>query len=257
MRRRMQIRAEQSGALDRCAAIPLYHQIFLQLRDEILSGQRSHGSSMGTEKSLSEAYAVSRITARRALAELAQHNFVARKRRVGTTVAYRAPAKPIEVDMDRAVDSLLELGRLTKVRVLTLRLEAASPWVAEAMHLNMGDPVVRAVRVRYLYDEPLGYVVSYVPPAVARCMTRAELARTPILQLIKSAGCRLGKATQIIAAVLADPVLCGALRVEPRAAILRVTRSVFDQKDKPILLTIAHYRSDRFQLRLNLRAVTD
>jgi GntR family transcriptional regulator len=249
----MKASTKRANALDRSAAIPLYHQIFLQLRDEILSGQRACGSPVATEKELGQTYAVSRITARRALAELAQNRFVARKRRVGTTVIYRPPAKPIEANMDQAVDSLLQLGRLTKVRVRALHEEAASPWVAEAMRLKPGERVMRAVRVRYLNDEPLGYVISYVPAALAAHVTRSGLAHTPILKLIKNAGYRLGKATQIVAAILADPVLCRSLAVEPRSAILRITRSVFDPSGKPLLLTIAHYRSDRYQLRLDLQ----
>lgn len=243
----------RDGALDRSAAIPLYHQIFLQLRDEIVSGQRAFGSAVATEKDLSEIYAVSRITARRALDELAQHHFVARKRRVGTTVIFRPPAKPFEANIDQAVDSLLELGRLTKVRVLAIRKEPAPHWVAEAMGLEPGEPVVRAVRVRYLDGSPLGYVVSYVPGALSRHVTQAGLAKLPILKLIQNAGHRLGKATQTIAAMLADPLLCRTLGVEPRSAILRVTRTVYDQSGKPILLTVAHYRSDRYQLRIDLQ----
>jgi len=244
---------KRASSLDRSAAIPLYHQIFLQLRDEILSGQRSYGSPVATEKELAEACAVSRITARRALAELAEHNFVARKRRVGTTVIYRPPVKPIEANMDQAVDSLLDFGQMTKVRVLALKNEAASPWVAETMRLKPGERVLRAVRLRYLDGEPLGYVISYVPEALASHITRGGLARHPILRLIRDAGYRLGQATQTVAAMLADPVLCRSLGVEPRSAILRITRSVFDSGGKPLLLTLAHYRSDRYQLRLDLQ----
>ena len=253
IRRRMRASTKRASALDRAAAVPLYHQIFLQLRDEILSGQRAQGSPVATEKELSQIYAVSRITARRALAELAQQKFVARKRRVGTTVIYRAPVRPIEANMDQAVDSLLDFGRLTKVQVLAIRKEAASPSVAEAMHVKPGDPVMRAVRLRYLEGQPLGYVISYVPVELAAQVTRRALAHEPILKVIKNAGYRLGKATQTVAAILADPVLCRSLGVEPRSAILRITRSVFDRSGKPILLTIAHYRSDRYQLRLDLQ----
>jgi GntR family transcriptional regulator len=121
------------------------------------------------------------------------------------------------------------------------------------MHLKPGDAVLRAVRVRYLDREPLGYVLSYVPAALAPHVTRDGLAHTPVLKLIKNAGYRLGKATQIVAAALADPVLCRSLQVEPRSAILRITRSVFDPRGNPLLLTVAHYRSDRYQLRLDLQ----
>ena len=245
--------AKRFSALDRSAAVPLYHQIFLQLRDEILSGQRPFGSVLGTEKEVSQAYAVSRITARRALAELAQHRFVARKRRVGTTVVYRPPAKPIEANMDQAVDSLIHFGKSTKVRILALRQEEASAWVAEAMGVSPGTMVLRAVRIRYLDEEPLGYIVSFVPNSLSKHVTRSALAHTPILKVIKNAGYQLGKASQTVAAILADPLLSRSLDVEPRSAILRVTRLVSGADGSPLLLTLAHYRSDRYQLRLDLQ----
>jgi GntR family transcriptional regulator len=245
---------KQSRALDREGAVPLYHQLFLQLRDEILSGRRGYGTLVPTEQELSRKYSVSRITARRALDELAQQHFVARKRRVGTTVIFRSPAKPIEANIDQAVDSLLELGRVTKVKVLQVRSETVTPSIAEALQIKAGSKVVRAVRVRYLDGEPLGYVVSYVLLELSGAVTRSALAQSPILAVIRKAGYRLGKATQIIAAILADPVLSSALNVEPRAAILRISRTVCDHAGRPILVTLAHYRSDRYQLRLDLQS---
>ena len=209
---------------------------------------------MATEQELARVYSVSRITARRALDELAQHHFVARKRRVGTTVIFRPHAKPIEANIDQAVDSLLELGRVTRVRVLEIRRETVTPSIAEALALPAGAGVVRAVRVRYLDGEPLGHVVSYVPAEVGAAVTRAALAKSPILAVLRNAGHRLGKATQIIAAVLADPPISAALAVEPRAAILRIARTVCDDTGRPILVTLAHYRSDRYHLRLDLHA---
>ena len=176
-----------------------------------------------------------------------------RKRRVGTTVIFRPPAKPIEANIDRAMDSLLEFGRVTKVRVLSIDTEVAAPSIAEAMHIGPGERVVRAARVRYLDGEPLGYVVSYVPAALSNHVTRAGLTKMPILKLIKKAGYQPGKATQTIAAMLADPMICRVLAVEPRSAILRITRTVYDAGATPVLLTIAHYRSDRYQLRIDLQ----
>ena len=242
----------ETRALDREAAIPLYHQIFLQIRDEILSGQRAYGALVATEQELARNYSVSRITARRALDELAQQHFVARKRRVGTTVIFRPPAKPIEANIDQALDSLLQLGRATKVKVLGVGKENVTPSIAEALQIAPRTRVVRAVRVRYLDGEPLGYLVSYVLEELAGAVTRAALGEMLILAVIRKAGYRLGKATQIIAAILADPVMSSTLKVEPRTAILRIALTVSDHSGRPILVTLAHYRSDRFQLRLDL-----
>lgn len=239
--------------LDRDAALPLYHQIFLQLRDEILSGERPFGSSLPTEQELAEMFGVSRITARRVLNDLAAQHFAERKRRLGTRVTFKSPAKPIEANIDQAVDSLLALGEGTTVNVIEVSLEKATATVAHALHLPPDAKVVRAVRVRCLDGAPLGYVVSYVAESLASVITQTSLVRAPILRLLDEAGHHAKHAEQTIGAMLADTQLADALNIEPRAALLRISRTVYDEKDEPFLLTFAHYRSDRFHIRMDLQ----
>ena len=238
--------------VDREAAVPLYHQIYLQLRDEILSGERPYGSALPTEQELAEIYGVSRITARRVLNDLALHHYVERKRRLGTRVTFRSPAKPIEANIDQAVDSLLALGQGTTVNVIEVAIETAPNTVASALRLEPGEKVLRAVRVRCLDGEPLGYVVSYVSERLEGAITQKTLVRAPILRLLDEAGYHAKHAEQTIGAIQADTMLAEALDIEPRAALLRISRTVYDEADRPFLLTHAHYRSDRFNIRMDL-----
>nr|WP_254108256.1 MULTISPECIES: GntR family transcriptional regulator [unclassified Sphingomonas]AJW29451.1 Transcriptional regulator, GntR family [Sphingomonas sp. JE1] len=239
--------------IDRDAAVPLYHQIYLQLRDEILTGQRPHGSSLPTEQELSDIYAVSRITARRVLGELAQQNFVERKRRLGTRVIFQSPSKPMEANIDQAVDSLLAFGRRTTVTVIEVASELPSVTVAAALKIPPNEQVLRAVRVRSMDGEPLGYIVSYVPAALGDVLTDTALSRTPILKLLEEAGHKAEHAEQTISAMQADPVISQALSIEPRSALLRIGRTSYDRDYKPFLLTFAHYRADKFTIRLDLQ----
>ncbi|MFZ2998655.1 GntR family transcriptional regulator [Sphingobium sp.] len=238
--------------VDRAAAMPLYHQIYLQLRDEIVSGQRPHGSAMPTEQDVAAMFSVSRITARRVLDDLARQHYVMRRRRIGTTVTFPSPAIPIEANIDQAIDSLLALGDNSSVTVLEVATETPSPGVAEALRLDAGDQVVRAVRIRSLDAMPLGYVLSYVPVRFAGVLNAETLTNTPMLRLLEQAGHRPETADQTIGAMLADSAMASALGIEPPAALLRITRTTYDLSGTPILLTFAHYRSDRFHVRLDL-----
>jgi GntR family transcriptional regulator len=239
--------------IDRDAAVPLYHQIYLQLRDEILSGERPYGSALPTEQELSEMFDVSRITARRVLTELAQQNFVERKRRLGTRVIFESPAKPMEANIDQAVDSLLAFGRRTAVTVIEVAKELPTPTVASALRIDSTDEVVRAVRVRKMGDTPLGYIVSYVPAALVDVVTAKALARAPILKVLEEGGYRAAQAEQTISAMQADATISQALDIEARAALLRISRTVYDRNHVPFLLTFAHYRADKFTIRLDLQ----
>lgn len=240
--------------VDRGHAVPLYHQIFLLLRDEIISGRHAVGSTMPTEKGLALAHDVSRITARRALDELAQHGFVERRRRTGTRVVYQSPTRPIEADLEQAVESLLAFGRDTGVRVLALGTEPATAAVADQLQIVEGTPVIRAVRVRMIADDPLGEVVSYVPEHLGLNLNRSDLTRTPMLALLRNAGHAIGGGHQTISAGVAGGHLAALLAIDLRAPILRIERTVLGVDRRPLLFTVASYRADRYRVTIDLQA---
>ncbi len=233
-------------------AIPLYHQIYLALRDEILSGERGFGAAVPTEQELGAIHGVSRITARRALDELASHGLVERKRRVGTRVCFRAPTAPIEGHIDQAVDSLIAFGRDTQVRVIEYGEVPATATVADRLGIAVGAPVIHALRLRSADEAPLGAIESFVPAAIGAGLSRAALATQPMLELIRAAGHAIGAGSQIISAVPADPALAALLETEARAPIIRVDRVVRDTDGRPLLFTSARYRGDRYRLSLDL-----
>ncbi|MET0360793.1 MAG: UTRA domain-containing protein, partial [Sphingobium sp.] len=113
--------------------------------------------------------------------------------------------------------------------------------------------VVRAVRVRAMEGEPLGYIVSYVPADLSGLITAKALGKAPILKVLEEGGYRAEQAEQTISALQADNVISQALGIEPRAALLRISRTTYDRDHRPFLLTFAHYRADKFTIRLDLQ----
>lgn len=249
--------APRSGRLARGGAIPLYYQIYLTLRDEILRGERPFGSRMPTEMKLGETYGVSRITARRALDDLSAQGLVERRRRLGTQVAYRATRPPIEAGIDHALESLIAFGATTDVEVLSFGMKDPGPQLRERLGLAADEVTLRATRLRLSGGDPLGVVTSdlpltHLPPGAADAVSEETLSRRPLLGILKDAGVVFGSATQTVEAVLATPELATLLQVDPQAAILRIERLVCDVEGRPILLTSAAYRADRYRLTMEL-----
>ncbi len=238
--------------IDRNDATPLYHQLFLMLRDEIVTGRRAFGESVPTEAELSERHGVSRVTARRALDELSNSGLVERRRRIGTRVTFQAPTRPLEADIDQAVESLLAFGRKTAVKLIELTEGPAPADIAEALQLPDGAPVVHAQRLRSLDGQPLGQVSSWMPAAIAAHVPLTGLATTPILALLRDAGLSIGSAWQTIGAEVADAAMAALLDIPPRSALLWIERVVRGGDGAPILLTRAHYRADRYRITLDL-----
>ncbi len=244
-----------AGGLDKRLPTPLYHQIYVLLREQILGGIYSDNELVPTEHELTRRFGVSRITAKRALDELASEGLVVRRRGKGTTVASRVPAPAVNANISGLLENLLMMGLKTKVEIIDFAYVPASDDVARALDLPAGEEVQRAVRVRSIDGAPLSYTTSYVPAALGRTYGRKDLATKPLLELLEHAGVLIGSADQTIGAVLADSIVGPLLGVRIGAPLLSVTRTVIDQHGRPVEYIAILYRPDRYQYRMKLTRV--
>lgn len=241
--------------VQREAALPLYHQIYTALRDEILSGALPYGASVPTEFELSARFGVSRITARRAMQELSDFGLVERRRRVGTRVIHKSKLAADEDDPKRTIDSLIAFGRETVVTLIEYGRFLATAETAAALEVEPGSELIRAVRLRSSAGEPLGVIESVLPLETETFVTEAKLRDTPLLQLLKDSGQPITEGQQVVSAIGAGLLLAGQLGLEPQAPVLRVERLLRTTGHKPIARTVAQYRGDRYRLALGLEAV--
>src|SRR3546814_1171804 len=112
------------------------------------------------------------------------------------------------------MESLLAVGRNTQVKLIDLETISAAAPMTELLAVEPCAELVRAGRVRWQDDAPLGHYVTHVPAALGVKLTPATLGKTPMLTPIKEAGIRIGAADQTISATLADAALASALQVD-------------------------------------------
>ena len=245
----------ETTAVDRELRAPLYHQIYLILRQGIYDGAYGFGDLLPSEQELARDYGVSRITAKRALDELAAAGLVLRQRGRGTTVNFQPPSPPIRSSVEGLLENLLMMGLKTEVALLNFGYVAASEEIARALGCEAGAGVQRALRMRSLEGEPLSYLTTHVPEDIGRSFEPRDLASTPLLALLERCGVEVSSAEQTISATLADTAVAPLLRVEIGAPLLQVTRIVSDQDGRPVEHLTALYRPDRYQYRMVLSRV--
>ncbi len=243
--------------LDDRLPTPLYHQVFLILRDKILSGEFTFDSARLSELETSETFGVSRITAKRALNELADAGFVKRERGRGTRVIYHAPTPPIGAGVEGLLENLLVMGLETQVRLRGFQYIKPDAEVARALQVDNDAEVQRAVRVRAMDDEPFSYLTTFVPEHIGRSYNRDDLASRPLLSLLERSGIVVGRAEQTITATLSDIEVSAALEIELGSPLLGIQRIVYDQGERPVEFIKALYRPDRYQYRMTLSRVGD
>lgn len=231
-------------------------RVFLTLRDEIVSGARPPGAALPGELRLAAMFGVSRVTVRRALAALAEAGLIRKRAGSGTTVVPRhGAAEPVTADLATLMPQLVAMGRGSTARLLAFAYVAAPDPVRLALGLPEGARVQRAVRVRAAGGRVFSHLVTHVPEAIAAHYSEADLATTPLYQLLERSGVEIEHATQTISATLATPEVAEALELAPGAALIALTRIVRDGSGRGVEHLSALYRPDRFRLEMELTRV--
>ncbi len=235
--------------------MPLYHQIYLVLRQEILNGVYNFDDRVPSELELVNEYKVSRVTARGALDELAEEGLVKRERGRGTRVQFRRPSLPLESSVEGLLENLLAMGLETDVSLIDFEYVSASTEVAGALQCPPGTIVQRAVRIRSFESGPFSHLVTHVPQDIGRNYDANDLASEPLLQLLERSGVVVEGAQQRISATLADADVANLLETEVGTALLEISRIVTDQEGRPVEFIRALYRPDRYQYQMVLSRV--
>ncbi|MFC5696600.1 PLP-dependent aminotransferase family protein [Pseudomonas sp. GCM10022186] len=105
--------------LDRTSAVPLYRQLYLQVRKQILAGRLPGGTRLPSSRTLCKELELSRITILNAFDELTAEGFLAPRTGAGTYVGSEWESRDAAADAPRKPPRLSSLGQ----SVLSLRSE--------------------------------------------------------------------------------------------------------------------------------------
>jgi GntR family transcriptional regulator len=227
-------------------------QVYLVLRDRILSGAVGFGARLPTENELAEFHGVSRVTVRRALGELARERLIERRRSAGTRVIYRQAPAPMTADISGVLANLADMGRRTAVELLSFDYVPAEGSVAQTLNVGPDQLLQRAVRVRSVDGLPFSYLTTHVPESVSVTFTRQELGSRPLLDLLERAGVKVERARQRISAGLATPSVAKALGVRTGSPLIELVRIVYDQAGRGVEHLHALYCPDRYAFEIDL-----
>lgn len=248
--------ADQSlsnSKLDPNQVVPLYHQIYLILREQILEGDFDNKPLPG-ELVLAEQFNVSRVTMRRAIQDLVSEGLVARGRGKGTFVKPRTPTSAAGQSqlMSASAMRLQASGDSSDLQLITSKRIIPTSDIARALHLPSDAVVEQLVRVRQFDEQPMAHLTSYIPEELSGRICRRRLRERPILMLLEEAGVKVAKAKQSINAKLADSTVAYALGVPVGAPLLAITRVAYDENGRPVQLLKGLYRPDRYDYRIEL-----
>jgi len=235
----------------------LYKQIHLTIRSRILNGEYPDQSVLPGEIELSRQFGVSRITAKRALNELAAEGLCSRKRGFGSLVTFNPSTGPLQANAQGLMDFVAKVNQKTEGVMLELDYLPASSEIAEIMQIATGTEIQRTVKIRYFDGKLFSYLTTCIPADIGKLLNSDDLGNVAALTLLEQQGIKIAHAEQTITSTLADTTVAEALDINPGAPLLRVTRIVFDSSMRVVEYIIGLYRPDRFEYRMLLSRVSE
>ncbi|SFA72898.1 GntR family transcriptional regulator [Rhizobium sp. NFR07] len=227
---------------------PLYHQIYLQLRQLLTDSSLDITQPLPSEPMLAQRYGVSRVTIRKTLLRLQQEGLIRRVHGKGTFPA-RESTEPGKSDISSVLDNLLSFDRRTTAVNLAWEMLDAEPAIARQLR---SERCLRVVRLRSMEGKPISLTTLHIPERHCHLLDPEEIGDEPIVRALERGDVLAYDADQVLSAVAATADMALHLQVEPATPLIVMRRLMFNANHEPVLHQEGFYPPDRFEYRMRL-----
>ncbi|MEM8854586.1 MAG: GntR family transcriptional regulator [Pseudomonadota bacterium] len=232
----------------RTRAGPLYHELYVLLRRDLVDGTAQPGRRLPSEPALAARYHVSRVTIRKTLEKLANDGLIKRVRGVGTFPVAGAD-KSARTNISGYLDTLISVEhRTTAVNLSFARIlpdGGAKDALGEAA-------VLKIVRLRSYNGRPISLTTLWVPDPHAGLVKESDNPNIPTIQHLEERGVVATRTEQAITADRAGPFAAEKLGVDETAPLIVMRRLMLDASAAPVLYQESLYAPDEFEYRMTL-----
>jgi GntR family transcriptional regulator len=239
--------------IDRSLSTPAYLQLKEGIEKAVKEGALRSGEALPSERDLAERLGLSRMTIRRALEALAEGNIIERRHGSGT---YVLPHR-LEQHIDKVLGFTEEaqvLGFSPGSQLLEAVRVAADAEVARFLEIEPGNSVLRITRLRSADGEPLAIQESHLAPRLDLPIEALQASGSLYKSLAAHHGLKPHHAKQLVSARLPSANEARRLGIRRNVPLLALVRITFDDAGKPFEYVRSAYRSDKYQLALELHA---
>lgn len=226
---------------------PLYHQLMQRLAEDIEHGTYPVGSRIPPEHELEALYKVSRVTVRRALAELTAEGMLEKKQGKGTFVSTPRISQDLK-SIHSFHDACKQNGFQGGTIVVHVIEKPADPLDLQELNLPAGSKILETMRVRTADGVPV--VLENNHFSMAYSYLENENLSGSLYGILRDYGIEPKQASHDISMTFATENQARLLEVEPGAPLMRLHEVVYDQKGRPLHNSLQLIRGDRFVFRI-------
>jgi GntR family transcriptional regulator len=247
-----------SEAIDRQSPIPYYYQLKEYLARLIHTGVLKPGDRLPTEMEICNASGLSRTVVRQAFQELENEGFFNRFRAKGTFVARPKVQERLVETLTGFYEDTIAHGQIPITHVLNFEVIPATSKIAQELQVPVGEPVFFLKRLRFIDQEPILVVSTFIPRFMCSDLMRFDLSTHSLYRVLhQDFHLLIMRARRSIEAISATPEDVRLLEVENDAPLLQLTSTGYLADGRPLEYYIAHHRGDRAKFDVELVRTSD
>jgi GntR family transcriptional regulator len=254
MAEREPARANLRTNIDRASPLPYYVQLKATLIEGIESGRWKPGDRIPSEPELCEMFGVSRTVVRQALKDMTYQGLVTREKGRGTFVAEpKISSGSLVHSLVGFYEDMAERGQAPVTQVLEQVIEPASTRLMTALRIEETAPVIKLVRLRFVEDEPIVLVTSYLPYDLCPKLVQADLSDRSLYAFLKAEyGLSVASGRRRIEAVAAGETEARWLQVEEGSPLLKLDSVSYLGDGTPLEYFHGVFRGDRSRFEVEI-----
>ena len=226
---------------------PLYHQLMTRISADIEKGTYPVGSRIPPEHELEKTYQVSRVTVRRALAELTGEGLLERKQGKGTFVS--VPRMRQDLKSLHSFHDTCKLNDMVPgTDVIHVRETEAAEEAAAELNLRPGSRMLEIRRVRRADGIPVVLETNLFSLAYAY-LEDLDLQGS-LYALLREYGVEPKLALHDVSLCFASEEEAELLEIRAGTPLVRLHEVVFDQRGRPLHTSVQLIRGERFVFRI-------
>lgn len=238
--------------------IPYYAQVKDVLRERIERGEWKPGEQLPSEAELCRLFDVSRIVIRQALKEMSYEGLIVRRKGKGTFVAEPKILEGLVQELTGFHQDMTSRGHRPVTQVLKQEVVSATARVAAYLRVEQGTPLVQLDRLRFVNQEPIVLVTTYLPHALVPELLHEDMSSQSLYEFLeRRLGLVIDRGRRTIGAVAAGEYEAQLLQIERGAPLILLDSVSYLSDGTPIEYYRALHRGDRSRFDVELMRVRE
>lgn len=237
--------------LDRTSKISLHSQLYKVIKENIKNGTLKEGNYLPSELELQKLFDVSRITVRRALADLESENYIDRTPGVGTRVLPRLKPRDI-TKLSSFTEEAIALGEEPTSVVLDHGTKEADEFLAEVMNIKVGTKIWYLKRLLLINNQIIGVSISNINHPKMSFESNEFNSNVSLYKLMETKGINIVSAEETIQAMNPTVEVKRELYLDDKTPVIYRNRIGFDGDNIIAEYTDSYFNAEKYTYKINL-----